>query len=247
MLLMLLTLVLTLNAVVDLSAAAIFQAFYAGQSWMPMVVLVLLLSSLKATRLLGDRTRSMLGEVAVLSSAAIFGPVAAVIAAAAHRASHYQKESGGWSKYLYNVAACVSAANTAGYATKALIPSFGFSTIDISSLEMVLAMGIYTSIYFVLLTALSCAYDAIANQASLFSMMKSILLGTWLRYFLGGASALAAFFVLAQLDFNYALMKTIESPQFRVAATVVMMLLTLHQIIFNKVHSANPSNHATQR
>lgn len=170
----LMTLVVAIDAVVVFGAAASQQFLQTNNSWLLMVALfVTFLGGLKWA--LGERMSPAVGDVIAFSSALFYDPTIAVVMVTINRVIVSGNLKNGFRTPLFKVTSGAVSMNAAVYSALAVFPSYGDTTVAMTTSEMVLSTALATAIYFSLSTALIAAYQAIGNQGSSFAEMKDMV------------------------------------------------------------------------
>src|SRR5437016_6145753 len=130
------------------------QAVVAEHAWLMMIALALLVAPMSAISIPSVKARVVLGDVVTFSCAALFGPSAAVIAAAVDGAVTSLRITKSPHKFSYNVAVCAVSMTAAGFIAKAAFPGFGLTAIQMPLAELVGAMGLFALCYFLISTVL---------------------------------------------------------------------------------------------
>jgi putative nucleotidyltransferase with HDIG domain len=196
-------LVITLG-LAALVVAVAEQSFAAGYGWVAMVALAMCVAPMGAVSIPGIKAKVTPGDAVSFTCAALFGPAAGVIAAAADGAITSLKMTASPRKLLYNAASGASSMAAGTFAATNLFPAFGARTAQMTPIDLMAAVGVLALGYFLTSTILIAAYIALSQGERLFGVWREHFLWTGVSYLGSGVSAVAACLVAGSLG-QYAL------------------------------------------
>jgi putative nucleotidyltransferase with HDIG domain len=219
-------LVITLG-IAALVVALAEQTFAAGYGWIAMIALAMCVAPISAVSIPGIRAKVTLGDAVSFTCAALFGPAAGVIAAAADGAITSLKMTASPHKLLYNAASGASSMAAGTFAATMLFPAFGGKTAQMTAMDLTAAVGVLTLCYFLTSTILIAAYIALSRGERLFGVWREHFLWTGVSYLGSGVSAIAACFVAGILG-HYALI---------IPAAMMLIVYEFYRTYFGKIEA----------
>ncbi len=197
-------LVITAGAVMFVVDAAA-QSLVTDYSWLLFAAMALLAAPIDAVFNSRLNANVRFGLVCSFICAGLFGPSAGVVVAVINASITEFRRAKTYNSLFYNVAVSVISISEASLATSKMFPEFGSQTSEMSTVNVAVAMGVFTLFYFSLSTLLTAVYSALSGGQSFFAILISRFQATSLCYVVTGASAITAC-LLAELAGNTVLL-----------------------------------------
>jgi signal transduction histidine kinase/CheY-like chemotaxis protein len=224
-----LSLIVTLAGALTIVTAIVDQVFVADFTWLTMVALTLFVAPMKTILIPGVKARVTLGDTITFACATMFGPSAAVIAAATEGTFTSFRMTRNPRKILYNTAMCVLSMAGAGIATKMAFADFGEHTYKLSLPELIVALALFTLTYFLISTFLIGAYLATSSGEPFWEIWKENCTWTSISYGASGVSALGVYLLVGRFGYY----------SFIIPVGVMGFVYLFYRVYFQKVESAN--------
>jgi putative nucleotidyltransferase with HDIG domain len=196
----LLSLFVLLAGLASIGTAAASQALAPGHGWLAMVGLAVVVSAFGSVRIPGLKANIALGDMVSFACAAMFGPSAGVIAAAAEGAAVSLRVTKTFPKFAYNVASNSLSMAIAGFATTRAFPGFGTQP-GLSKVQLLLAVGLLAFCYGAVSTLLISIYLSIWKELRFLNLWKENSIWSSISFIGSGGSAVIGCLLAEQLGY----------------------------------------------
>lgn len=209
--------------------AALRQASVPDLTWLTMVALVLFVAPITTIHMPRMKAGITIGDAVTFACAALFGPNASVIAAAADGVFSSTKITKSPDKILYNTSMSVLSMAAANTVTNIAFKDFGINTRALTVAELTIALALFTLVYFVTSTLLVAAYLAVSSNRSFWKAWKEDCMWASVSYAASGVSALGAYLLVGSFGYY----------SFLVPVGLMAFVYLFYRAYFQKVESAH--------
>lgn len=227
-LLILSTAVIIAGALV-ITVAALRQSSVSDLNWLTMVVLVLFVAPITTIHMPRLKAGVTIGDAVTFACAALFGPDASVIAAAADGIFSSTKITKSLRKILYNTSMSVLSMAAANTVAQIAFKDFGINTEALTVAELAAALALFTLVYFLTSTFLIAAYLAVSNRESFWKSWKENCMWTSISYVASGVSAMGVYLLVGRFGYY----------SFLIPVGLMGFVYLFYRAYFQKVESAN--------
>lgn len=209
--------------------AALRQAAIPDLTWLTMVVLVLCVAPVTSIHMPRIKAGVTIGDAITFACAALFGPNASVIVAAADGVFSSTRMTRSPRKILYNTATSALSMVAANIVTKLAFTGFGTNTESLTVARLAAALALFTLVYFLTSTSLIAAYLAVSNNESFWKAWKENCMWTSISYAASGVSALGVYLLVGRFGYY----------SFLIPVGLMGFVYLFYRAYFQKVESAN--------
>jgi signal transduction histidine kinase/CheY-like chemotaxis protein len=209
--------------------AVLRQSFVSDLQWLTMVALVLFVAPITTIHMPRLKAGVTIGDAVTFTCAALFGPDASVIAAAADGIFSSTTITKSPRKILYNTSMSVLSMVAANTLTQLAFKNFGINTKSLTVAELAAALGLFTLVYFSVSTFLIAAYLAVASNESFWKSWKENCMWTSISYAASGVSAMGAYLLVDRFGYY----------SFIIPVGLMGFVYLFYRVYFQKVESAH--------
>lgn len=224
-----LSLVVILLGAMAIVISALRQVSVPNLTWLTMVALVLFVAPITTIHMPRIKARVTIGDAITFACAALFGPDAAVIAAAADGVFTSVKLTKSPRKILYNTSMSALSMVAANTVTTMAFDKFGTSTSSMTVAHLAEAMALFTVVYFLVSTCLIAAYLAVSSGEPFWKVWKENCLWSSISYAASGISALGVYLLVGRFGYY----------SFLIPVGLMGFVYLFYRAYFQKVESAN--------